>query len=118
MEFYLDCLRTITYRLVTPTILFFCIAETCAALKRCVDMGGNSRGPRLNSLHSTLRVSNWAGRSRRSEVGNRLTEVRNRKSEIGNCIRPENRDRPQKKKQVSVGFKGNQKSMVNLMTAE
>ena len=36
---YRDCFRTITYRLVTPTILFFCIAETCAALKRCVDMG-------------------------------------------------------------------------------
>ena len=33
------CFKTITYRLVTPSILFFCIADTTPALKRCVDMG-------------------------------------------------------------------------------
>ena len=32
--------KTITYRLVTPSILFFCIADTTPALKRCDDMGG------------------------------------------------------------------------------
>jgi len=31
--------RTITYLDVTPSILFFCIAETTTALKRCADMG-------------------------------------------------------------------------------
>jgi len=28
-----------TYLLVTPSILFFCIAETTTALKRCADIG-------------------------------------------------------------------------------
>jgi len=29
----------ITYLLVTPSILFFCIAETTTPVKRCADMG-------------------------------------------------------------------------------
>ena len=33
------CFRIITYLDVTPSILFFCIAETTTALKRCADMG-------------------------------------------------------------------------------
>jgi len=33
------CFRIITYLLVTPSILFFCIAETTTALKRCADIG-------------------------------------------------------------------------------
>ena len=32
-------LRIMTYLDVTPSILFFCIAETTTALKRCADMG-------------------------------------------------------------------------------
>ena len=31
--------RTITYRLVTPRMLLFCMAETTPALKRWDDMG-------------------------------------------------------------------------------
>jgi len=34
-----SCFRIITYLDVTPSILFFCIAETTTALKRCADMG-------------------------------------------------------------------------------
>ena len=33
------CFKIITYLLVTPSILFFCIADTTTALKRCADMG-------------------------------------------------------------------------------
>jgi len=33
------CFKIITYRLVTPRILFFCIAATIPALKRSADMG-------------------------------------------------------------------------------
>jgi len=33
------CFRIITYLDITPSILFFCIAETTTALKRCADMG-------------------------------------------------------------------------------
>jgi len=36
---YPNCFRTITYLDVTPSILFFCIAETTTALKRCADIG-------------------------------------------------------------------------------
>ena len=36
---YPDCFRIITYLDVTPSILFFCIAETTTAVKRCADMG-------------------------------------------------------------------------------
>jgi len=33
------CFNIITYLEVTPSILFFCIAETTTALKRCADIG-------------------------------------------------------------------------------
>ena len=33
------CFAMITYRLVTPTILFFCIADTTPALKRSDERG-------------------------------------------------------------------------------
>jgi len=36
---YHGCFRIITYLLVTPSILFFCIAETTTALNRWADMG-------------------------------------------------------------------------------
>jgi len=36
---YPVCFKIITYLDVTPSILFFCIAETTTALKRCADMG-------------------------------------------------------------------------------
>jgi len=47
--------RTITYLLVTPSILFFCIAETTTALKRCADMGAcEIKGVRLSLLLKKL----------------------------------------------------------------